>query len=224
MLAPAPQPQFTTHVLEGNPQAHRFRGAHAVLHDGVLACSTSMNWAVAAGHAGDPPAPDIGDDDGDRQPAAFSKAVRPWPAAASFVGARSTSPAGQFRRGRAGGDGDVLVGAAPLRPGSRGLPGAGGQQPDGLLIGFGDGPPQVNSTVRRRVHSDSRCLISSWLAGPSTRASSPSASGREPGAAPRSAPEVMAKVSTGVAWPQQHPRHSAHSNTTPPMDGSRSPS
>ncbi len=33
--------------------------------------------------------------------------------------------------------------------------------------------PQVNSTVRRRVHSDSRWLISSWLApAPSTRTSS----------------------------------------------------
>ena len=33
--------------------------------------------------------------------------------------------------------------------------------------------PQVNSTVRRRLASDSRCVISSWLApAPSTRTSS----------------------------------------------------
>ena len=33
--------------------------------------------------------------------------------------------------------------------------------------------PQVNSTVRRRLVSDSRCAISSWLApAPSTRTSS----------------------------------------------------
>ena len=33
--------------------------------------------------------------------------------------------------------------------------------------------PQVNSTVRRRDDSDSRCLMSSWLApAPSTRTSS----------------------------------------------------
>ena len=128
------------------PQAHRFGGADAVgFDDGVLAVhDVDVLGVVAAGNARYPAVGDVGA--GDRVlPAGLALVVRQVPQ----VPARRLDPPGDPPQparpvpgpGHQAGDlGDVLVlfGRAVL-PGA-GLPRAGGDVPDGVLVGGGDHP------------------------------------------------------------------------------------
>src|SRR6266851_1115301 len=127
-------------------QAHRLRGAHAVLDDGVLAVQHAGELGVvAAGHAADPAGGgDVGDDDGVPPPGGLLEGGQVPGLPPRRPGAPHDPPQPGGPAGGAGeqvGDlGDVLVLLHHSVLVHGGLPRGGGQQPDRVLIGAGDGP------------------------------------------------------------------------------------